>query len=147
MADGPGAGDLSRFLSAQEPVYSQALAELRAGRKRTHWVWFILPQFRGLGTSDTSRYYAMQSLAEARAYLAHPVLGSRLVECTEALLGVEGRSARQIMGSPDDLKLRSCATLFAQLSPEGSVFHRLLERFFEGERDLTTMALIQGEGA
>lgn len=136
---------LTRFLTAQVPIYAQALAELRAGAKRTHWVWFIFPQFRGLGKSDTSRYFAIQSLDEARAYLAHPVLGPRLVECAEALLNVEGKSAREIMGPPDDLKLRSCATLFAHLSVEGSVFHRLLEKYFQGVRDPETMVLIGGE--
>lgn len=120
--------DLSRFVKAQEGDYERALSEIRSGRKRSHWMWYIFPQFEGLGFSPTSRRYAIKSPQEARAYLSHPVLGPRLVECAEAVLGVEGRSANQIFGSPDDLKLRSCATLFAQISPEESVFHRLLDK-------------------
>ena len=139
------AGDphnLDRFLQAQAGVYEQALSEIRAGRKYTHWMWFIFPQFHGLGSSWTSRQYAIRSAAEAEAYLAHPVLGPRLVECAEAALAAEGRSAQDIFGSPDDLKLRSSATLFAAVSPPGSVFHRLLDRYFEGRPDVRTLALL-----
>src|SRR5581483_1128089 len=139
-ASGPARGtddpfDLDRFVRAQEGTYERALAEVRAGRKRTHWMWFVFPQLDGLGSSPTARHYAIKSLAEARAYLAHPVLGPRLVECAEAVVGVEGRSAHDIFGSPDDLKLRSCATLFACVAPPGSVFDRLLAKYYSGERD------------
>jgi uncharacterized protein (DUF1810 family) len=133
--------DLARFVAAQGPVYAQALAELRAGRKRTHWMWFVFPQYAGLGQSPIAREYAIQSVAEAEAYLRHPVLGPRLVECAEALLAVGGRSALEILGSPDDLKLRSCATLFARVSPAGSVFARLLERYYGGQEDPETLRL------
>jgi uncharacterized protein (DUF1810 family) len=131
--------DLNRFVDAQSVDYPVALAELRAGQKRTHWIWYIFPQIAGLGHSPMSERYAIRSEGEARAYLAHPVLGPRLVECAEAVLGVEGRSAHEIMGSPDDLKLRSCATLFAYISSEGSVFHRILEHYYEDERDQRTI--------
>jgi uncharacterized protein (DUF1810 family) len=144
MADDPY--DLRRFLRGQEGVYEDALAEIRAGRKRSHWMWFIFPQFRGLGFSATSQYFAIRSADEARAYVAHPVLGPRLVECAEAALSVRERSAREIFGSPDDLKFRSSATLFASVSPEGSVFHRVLDRFFDGEPDPRTLELLRGPG-
>jgi len=134
--------DLDRFIQAQNRDYERALSEVRAGRKRTHWMWYIFPQFAGLGRSPTSRRYAISGIEEARAYLAHPVLGVRLAECAGAVLGVEGRSAVDIFGSPDDMKLRSCASLFAQVSPGGSVFHLLLERFFDGEPDSETLRLL-----
>jgi uncharacterized protein (DUF1810 family) len=134
--------DLSRFVAAQETDYRRALAEVRGGRKRTHWMWYVFPQFAGLGVSPTAERYAIKSAAEARAYLAHPVLGPRLVECAEAVLGVEGRSAAEIFGPPDDLKLRSCATLFAAVSPPGSVFERVLEKYYGGERDPKTLRLL-----
>jgi uncharacterized protein (DUF1810 family) len=139
-------GDLTRYLHAQEGVYEQALAEIRSGRKRSHWMWFIFPQYDGLGFSSTSKLYAIRSVAEARAYLNHPVLGTRLVECCEAVLQIEGRSAREIFGSPDDLKLRSCATLFARVSPVGSVFERVLEKYFQGAEDGETIRLIREAG-
>lgn len=134
--------NLSRFLDAQADDYAQALAEIRASRKRTHWMWYIFPQFDGLGVSATSRLYAIKSVAEARAYLAHPVLGPRLVECAEAALGVKGRSATEVFGSPDDLKLRSSATLFASVLPPASVFDRLLAKYFGGDRDEKTLGLM-----
>ena len=149
MADTTEAGgardphDLDRFVQAQSDDYMRALAEIRNGRKRTHWMWFIFPQFDGLGFSSTSKLYAIKSVAEARAYLAHPVIGPRLVECAEAALSVEGRSANDIFGSPDDMKLRSCATLFAAISPDGSAFHRLLDKFFRGQHDDRTLRLIE----
>jgi uncharacterized protein (DUF1810 family) len=118
--------DLGRFVSAQAGVYDQALAELRAGRKRTHWMWFVFPQIAGLGSSPTAQRYAIASLQEARAYLADPVLGPRLVECATALLEVEGRTAEQILGYPDDLKLRSSMTLF-------------LDRYYDGKPDPQTL--------
>ena len=133
---------LSRFVQAQEGVYEQALTEIRSGRKRSHWMWFIFPQFEGLGFSETSRRYSIKSAAEAEAYLCHPVLGPRLVECAKAALSVEGRSAFDIFGSPDDFKLRSCATLFASVSPAGSVFERLLDAYFQGRRDDKTLRLL-----
>jgi uncharacterized protein (DUF1810 family) len=134
--------NLSRFLRAQEDVYAQALSEIRGGQKRTHWMWYIFPQLDGLALSPTSKQYSIKSVEEAKAYLAHPVLGPRLRECAEAAVGVEGRSATAIFGSPDDLKLRSCATLFACVSPPGSVFDRLLERFYGGARDDKTLRLL-----
>jgi uncharacterized protein (DUF1810 family) len=134
--------DLNRFAQAQEGDYARALAEIRSGRKRSHWMWYIFPQFDGLGFSPTSKRYAIKSIAEAEAYLAHSVLGPRLRECSEAVLGVEGRSAFDIFGSPDDMKLRSCATLFASVSPKGSVFHRLLDKYYHGEPDSQTLRLL-----
>ncbi len=134
--------DLNRFLRAQEHDYAPALAEIRTGRKRTHWMWYVFPQLDGLGFSETARRYAIRGLDEARAYLEHPVLGPRLVECAEAVLAVQGRSAREIFGTPDDLKLRSCVTLFAEVSPEGSVFHRLIEVYFGGAPDGRTLTLL-----
>lgn len=135
---------LGRFVQAQAGVYERALREITRGRKDSHWMWFIFPQFAGLGLSSTSKLYSIRSRAEAEAYLAHPVLGPRLLECAEATLQVEGRSAREIFGSIDELKLRSCATLFAAVSPEGSVFHRLLDRYFPGEPDERTLGLLNG---
>ena len=140
-----GAGDphhLSRFVEAQAEDYEQALAEIRSGRKQSHWMWYIFPQFDGLGFSATSKRYSIKSIAEAKAYLCHPVLGPRLMECAEAVLRIEGRSALEIFGSPDDAKLRSCATLFACVSPVGSVFDRLLGKYFHGERDGKTLRLV-----
>lgn len=134
--------NLARFVDAQQHDYSRALAELRSGRKRSHWMWYVFPQVAGLGTSATSRRYAITSLEEARAYLQHPVLGPRLVESARALLDVEGRSPAEIFGSPDDMKLRSSATLFAHVAPPGSVFEQLLERFFSGEPDDRTLRVL-----
>ena len=135
--------NLSRFVEAQEDDYEQALSEVRGGRKRSHWMWYIFPQFAGLGLSSISQRYAIKSRAEAEAYLRHPILGPRLQEIAEASLRVEGRSVREIFGSPDDLKLRSCATLFAAVSPEGSVFHRLLDKYFQGGPDTKTLELLE----
>ena len=134
---------LRRFVDAQERDYDRALAEIRNGPKRSHWMWYVFPQFAGLGMSATSQHYAIQSLAEAGAYLAHPVLGPRLVECADAVLAIDGRSALEIFGSPDDMKLRSCATLFAHVSPEGSVFQRVIDSYFDGEPDDKTLSLIR----
>jgi uncharacterized protein (DUF1810 family) len=134
--------DLSRFVRAQEDDYEQALSEIRGGRKRSHWMWYIFPQWDGLGFSSTSRRYAIKSISEAEAYLRHPVLGLRLLECSEAVLGLEQRSAFEIFGSPDDMKLKSCATLFAHVSPPGSVFERLLVKYYRGERDGKTLRLL-----
>jgi len=134
--------DLGRFVEAQRADHARALAEIRGGRKQSHWMWYVFPQIAGLGMSEMSRRYAIGSLAEAEAYLRHPVLGPRLLECAQAALGVEGQSAREVFGSPDDLKLRSCATLFACASPAGSVFERLLDKYYGGERDPQTLRLL-----
>lgn len=133
--------NLRRFVDAQAADYARALDEIRAGRKRTHWMWYVFPQVAGLGRSPTSEYYAVSGLAEAAAYLAHPLLGPRLREAAHAALGVPQRSAAEIFGAPDDLKLRSSATLFALVSPAGSVFHQVLDRFFGGTPDPATRAL------
>jgi uncharacterized protein (DUF1810 family) len=141
----PSAGDpydLNRFVHAQEGDYERALAELRSGQKRTHWMWYVFPQLDGLGFSATAKRYAIKSVEEARAYLAHPTLGPRLRECAEAVLGIEGRSVNAIFGSPDDLKMRSCATLFAAVAPPDSVFDRLLAKYYRGERDAKTLQLL-----
>lgn len=133
---------LTRFVDAQADSYAQALAEIRRGRKTRHWMWYIFPQIDGLGTSPLAKRYAIKSLDEAKAYLADPVLGPRLDECAKAALAVEGRTAHDIFGSPDDMKLRSCATLFAAVSAEASVFHQLLDKYYSGEPDQKTLALI-----
>ncbi len=135
--------NLNRFVQAQANVYERALREVKTGRKRTHWMWFIFPQLDGLGLSSTSKRYAIRSLDEARAYLEHPILGPRLNACVEAALSVEGKSAHDVFGSPDDLKLRSCATLFALVSPPNSVFELLLEKYYEGRRDDQTTRLVE----
>lgn len=139
MAGSDDPFDLDRFVKAQEGDYDRALAEIRGGRKRSHWMWYIFPQLEGLGLSSTSRHYAIKGLDEARAYLDHPVLGPRLRECAEAVVGLEGRSPSEVFGSPDDMKLRSSATLFARVSPPGSVFERLLETCFQGRPDEKTL--------
>jgi uncharacterized protein (DUF1810 family) len=131
--------DLQRFVDAQAPVYATALAELRAGAKRSHWMWFVFPQVAGLGFSPMAQRYAIAGLAEARAYLAHPLLGARLRECVQAMLGVDGRSAREVLGSPDDLKFRSCLTLFAQAAREEALFAAGLEKYFGGAPDAATL--------
>ena len=138
---------LERFTRAQDGTYEQALAEITGGRKRSHWMWFVFPQFAGLGMSPTSQHFAIRSLSEARAYLAHPTLGPRLQQCANALLSLEGRTAHEIFGSPDDLKLRSSATLFAAVSSSGSVFHQLLDRHFDGEPDERTLELMEKTGS
>ena len=142
MADASDPFDLARFVRAQAGDYDSALAEVRAGRKETHWMWYVFPQLAGLGSSPTARRYGVTGRAEAEAYLTHPVLGPRLVEIAEAALAVEGRSANDIFGSPDDLKLRSCATQFARVAPPGSVFERLLAKYFDGRPDPRTLALL-----
>ncbi len=135
--------NLNRFVQAQQGDYSRALAEIRGGRKRSHWMWYIFPQFAGLGFSATAARYAIRNRAEAEAYLNHPVLGPRLRECAEAVVGVEGRSASAIFGDPDDLKLRSSATLFAAVSPDAdSVFARLLAKYFPEGFDPRTRELM-----
>jgi uncharacterized protein (DUF1810 family) len=133
---------LNRFLTAQQDTYATALNELRAGWKQGHWMWFIFPQLAGLGHSSTARFYAIQDLDEAAAYLAHPVLGRRLVECCEAMLLHANRTARDILGSPDDLKLRSCVTLFSQIQPAHPVHQRILDAFYSGRPDSRTLGLL-----
>lgn len=142
MTESAAGHDLSRFREAQDKVYPQALAELRRGRKETHWMWFVFPQVEGLGTSAMSQCYAIGSASEARAYLDDPVLGARLRECVEALLAVPDRTAREIMGPPDDVKLQSSLTLFADVADDPTLFERALARFFDGERDSRTMAFL-----
>ncbi len=134
--------DLHRFIEAQNGIYEQALSELKAGRKRSHWMWFVFPQIAGLGTSSMAEKYAIRSAEEASAYLADPILGSRLLRCVEAILLVSGRSAHDILGSPDDLKLCSSMTLFAAVSDHDSSFHRTIERFYDGKFDDRTIAIL-----
>jgi uncharacterized protein (DUF1810 family) len=133
---------LERFLEAQDGVHDQALNELRAGRKTGHWMWFVFPQLAGLGSSPMSQRYAIGSLLEARAYGDHPVLGSRLVECSRAVLSHPDRTARQILGSPDDVKLRSSMTLFALAAGPEPVFQQVLDLFFDGKPDPRTVDLL-----
>lgn len=133
---------LERFVEAQARDYKSALYELKNGHKRSHWIWYIFPQFAGLGRSTTAQHYEIASLDEARAYLDHPMLGPRLTECCEAMLAVSGKSARDILGMPDDMKLRSSATLFASVSEPGSIFHQVLDRYFGGEADSKTLKLM-----
>ncbi len=134
--------ELDRFVQAQHGVYETALAEIRSGQKRSHWMWFILPQIAGLGQSLTSRQFAIRDRAEAQAYLEHPVLGPRLLQCVSALLALSGCSASDVFGYPDDLKLKSSATLFAEVSTPGSLFEQLLEKYFDGQRDPKTLQLL-----
>jgi uncharacterized protein (DUF1810 family) len=134
--------DLARFTSAQQAVYARALAEIRSGDKRSHWMWFIFPQIDGLGFSSTAQRYAIKSAEEARQYLAHPVLGPRLLECSEAALAVQGRSAFEIFGSPDDLKLRSSMTLFETVAGQDSIFGRVIDKYYQGNRDTRTKEIL-----
>ena len=134
--------NLQRFLEAQAMNYDDALAELKAGEKRSHWMWYVFPQYKGLGMSRMSQEYAIRSLDEARAYLEHPILGDRLLECSETVLSIDDYSAFDILGSPDDMKLRSCATLFAVVSPPDSLFMQILDRFYQGEKDRQTLDLL-----
>jgi uncharacterized protein (DUF1810 family) len=134
--------DLKRFLDAQENAFERALAEIKRGRKQSHWMWYIFPQIAGLGSSETSRFYAVKDRAEAELYLAHPVLGARLVEISEALLEIEGKTANQIFGSPDDMKLKSSMTLFGALKNTNPIFQRVLDEYFNGTKDQRTLQLI-----
>jgi uncharacterized protein (DUF1810 family) len=137
---------LDHFISAQEPVYDQVRAELRAGRKRSHWMWFIFPQLAGLGRSSTARYYGLASLAHARAFLGHPVLGPRLRECTALAIAAKSPSALALMGTPDDLKLRSSMTLFAHADPAQPLFRECLDQYFGGQPDPLTLELLAQRG-
>ena len=135
--------DLDRFVQAQKSDYERALDEIRNGRKVSHWMWYVFPQIDGLGSSAMAKRYAIRDRAEAQAYLRHPVLGLRLNACAEAALAIEGKSATEIFGYPDDLKLRSCATLFARVSPPGSVFEQLLAKYFHSAADHRTLELLR----
>lgn len=134
--------DLRRFVDAQVASYEHARVELLAGRKRGHWMWFVFPQLKGLGRSWMAERYGVTSLAEASAYLAHPVLGSRLIECVETLNGLKGRSALEIFGEIDAVKLRSCLTLFASAGKDADVFARALDKYYGGEEDPLTIELL-----
>ena len=136
--------DLKRFLSAQEGVYERALAELKGGQKRTHWIWFIFPQIDGLGYSPTAKRYSIKSMEEARQYLDDTVLGKRLLECTEAVIALKGGSVSEIFGYPDDLKFKSSMTLFEKIAGRGSVFSFALDKYCHGERDARTLRLLAG---
>ncbi len=138
--------DLERFVEAQSESYESAVAEIRAGRKQSHWMWFVFPQVQGLGYSATARRYGITGLAEARAYLSHPVLGARLRECAEALEALDSReSVTGIFGSTDAMKLRSSLTLFAHAAGQELVFERLLDKYFAGRRDDLTVGVLQGQ--
>ncbi|WPG38341.1 DUF1810 domain-containing protein [Variovorax sp. EBFNA2] len=134
---------LERFVAAQEPVYAQVCAELTAGRKRTHWMWFVFPQLKALGRSATAQFFGLDGADEAAAYWQHPLLGARLRQCAELVLRVPGTDAHAIFGSPDTLKLRSCMTLFEIVAPEAPVFGDVLVRYFGGMRDDATIAFIR----
>lgn len=135
--------NLERFINAQAPVYAEVVQELRAGQKRTHWMWFIFPQLAGLGRSETARQFAIQSLDEAKAYLTHPELGARLLECTSLVNQVQGRTAHQIFGSPDDMKFCSCMTLFEKVDGPNSEFAGAISQYFRGQRDSATLDLLR----
>ena len=137
--------DLERFVEAQDRIYAEVLRELAAGRKATHWMWFVFPQRRGLGRSATAQYYGIGSQDEAVAYLRHPVLGARLRECVDLVLAVDGSTAHAIFGSPDDLKFRSSMTLFAAIAPSEPLFRRALEQYFGGEPDPATAELLRSK--
>ncbi|ROZ79052.1 DUF1810 domain-containing protein [Ramlibacter sp. WS9] len=134
--------NLARFVDAQAPLYGQVLDELRAGRKRSHWIWLVFPQIAGLGHSAMAQRYAIASLGEAQAYLAHPVLGARLRECSALVLAVQDRPVHDIFGSPDDMKFRSCMTLFASAGDGSGVFGQCLEKYFGGQPDPLTLELL-----
>jgi uncharacterized protein (DUF1810 family) len=140
MASAADPFDLKRFVDAQGPVYRDVVEELRDGRKRSHWMWFVFPQVRGLGGSPTAAHYGISSLDEARAYLAHELLGPRLRECARLVNQVQGRSAAEIFGSPDDLKLRSSMTLFARATDDNDDFVALLDKYYDGQQDQLTLA-------
>ena len=140
MTDDPF--DLARFVTAQDPVMDRVTAELSAGRKQSHWMWFVFPQLAGLGFSAMAARYAIRSLDEARAYVAHPVLGARLVACTKLVLDVSARDARAIFGSPDDAKFRSSMTLFAEAKPRDVMFQAALDKYFDGDADKRTLKIL-----
>jgi uncharacterized protein (DUF1810 family) len=131
--------DLERFVAAQDPVYDTVLAELRSGRKRSHWMWFVFPQLAALGRSATAQHYGISGLAEGQAYLSHPVLGARLRECSRLVAAIDGRSAEEVFGFPDNLKLRSSMTLFAHCGEDRADFDAVLAKFYGGEEDPATV--------
>jgi len=135
--------ELIRFLEAQNQMYLTALTEVKKGSKKSHWMWFIFPQVKGLGTSETARYFGLNGIFQATEYLKHPVLGRHLVEISQALLALEGKTANQIFGTPDDLKLRSCMTLFAAVENSNPVFSRVLEKYFNGQPDALTLSILE----
>jgi len=135
--------NLARFIESQEGIYADAVEELRSGQKRSHWMWFIFPQIDGLGRSATARRYAIKSLNEAREYLRHPVLGARLIECVRTVNGLEGRTALQIFGTPDNMKFCSSMTLFEIAAGQGSVFSAALDKYCSGQRDSATASLVR----
>jgi uncharacterized protein (DUF1810 family) len=137
--------NLSRFIDAQNKDYSIAVEEIKQGRKRSHWIWYIFPQIQGLGFSETSKYYAIRNMQEANEYLKHPVLGNRLINICHALLDQAGNDANKIFGSPDDLKLKSSMTLFASLKETNPVFQMVLDKFFNGKPDAKTLEIIRGK--
>jgi len=134
--------NLERFLDAQENVYLQVLSELRHGQKRTHWMWFVFPQIEGLGKSSMAQHYAIKSIEEAQCYLKHPVLGARLYECVDLVLAIAHRPISEILGYPDDLKLQSSMTLFAQATDQNTPFLQVLNQYFDGEKDMATLNLL-----
>lgn len=135
--------DLKRFTEAQSEDYADALAEIKAGRKLSHWMWYIFPQIAGLGFSSTSRFYAIKTKAEAESYLKHPVLGKRLIEISNALLEIKGKTANQIFGSPDDMKLKSSMTLFGALDNADPIFQQVLDKYYDGAADQKTLELLR----
>ena len=134
---------LTRFLKAQNQLYLKALEEVRNGKKESHWMWFVFPQIKGLGFSETAKFYGIAGLEEAEAYLAHPVLGKHLVEISNAVLDIDGKTATEIFGTPDDMKLRSCMTLFARVSGTDAIFSRILDKYFMGSPDDYTIELLE----
>ena len=137
--------NLDRFVDAQDNVYEEVLAELRAGRKESHWIWFIFPQIAGLGHSPTAQFYSIHSIEEARAYLQYPLLGARLCECTELVNRIEGKTIGEIFGTPDDLKFRSSMTLFAQTAEDNDLFQSAIEKYFHGQPDRLTLERLPQE--
>jgi uncharacterized protein (DUF1810 family) len=137
--------NLNRFVIAQQPAYDQVLAELRGGRKQSHWMWFIFPQIKGLGHSDMAQRFAIDSLEQANAYLLHPLLGSRLRECSRLVADIQGRLIEEIFGYPDDMKFHSCMTLFSEASQDDEIFKQCLQKYFAGEKDPHTLAKLTGQ--
>jgi len=135
--------NLKRFESAQSKIYTKVVSELKRGKKVSHWMWFIFPQIDGLGSSTTAKFYSIKEINEAKAYLAHPLLSQRLQECTQILLSINGYSALQILGSPDDLKLKSCMTLFAYISKQDSFYHQILKKYYNNISDQKTLVLLK----
>ena len=138
--------DLNRFLEAQQQTYENAMREIRQGSKQTHWMWFIFPQLRGLGFTDYNIFYGIENLKEAEHYLNHPVLGRRLVEITQAMFEIENKTALEILGRPDERKLKSCMTLFGLLPETAECFMQVLEKYYNGEQDEKTLQLVKESG-